>query len=88
METKMEIVCICPGCNRTINKEFLYCPWCGTCRMNMEDKSAMDAVFEKMENLVSENRSKKINRLRNHLDSLKEELDTICLNRQNSGEKK
>ena len=34
---KMTAVCVCGGCGRTIEKDYVFCPWCGRSRVTDED---------------------------------------------------
>ena len=46
----MTAVCVCGGCGRTIEKDYVFCPWCGRSRVTDEDcEEAIDSAFECME---------------------------------------
>lgn len=74
----MEAVTVCLGCGRTINKDYLYCPWCGLEKEDHEEKS-LDSVFEKLEELQYQDRIKYIDKLEAELANLERELDNFTL---------
>ncbi|MGI5059127.1 hypothetical protein [Treponema pectinovorum] len=71
-------VCVCGGCGRTIEKEFLYCPWCGQAKMH-NDKDALEAVFRNLEQKQAENREKRLKKLEKQLDDLEQDLSILAL---------
>ena len=66
---------ICKSCGRTIDSEFLYCPWCGESRLEPEDRESMNAVFTRLVDA----REEKISKMKNQLDELDKELSNIAL---------
>ena len=40
----MKIETICCGCGRTIERDFIYCPWCGHLRVKIESKEYVDSM--------------------------------------------
>lgn len=75
----MITVHICRGCGRTINTEYLYCPWCGYSRIEESANDSLDVVFKRLETMQSEHRENKIEELHTQLEELEKELDTIVL---------
>ena len=75
----MELVHICVSCSRTINKEYIYCPWCGEIQkdadfeQNLTDKS-LELAFDKIQSIQSECRTKRVDKIRNALDKMLLEL--------------
>lgn len=74
----MESVAVCLGCGRTINKDYLYCPWCG---LEKEDHKleSLDSVFEKLEALQYKDKIKHIDKLEAELANIERELDNFTL---------
>lgn len=73
----MQIVGVCKACGRTIEKEFVYCPWCGESQITTLAESfenVLDSAFDKIEDLQVTNRSKRIKQIDNSLCSLEREL--------------
>ena len=70
---------ICKSCGRTIDSEFLYCPWCGESRLEPEDRESMDAVFNRIIELQNSEREEKLSKMKNRLDELDKELSNLVL---------
>jgi uncharacterized Zn finger protein (UPF0148 family) len=75
----MKTMCVCKTCGRTIDGEFIYCPWCGESRLEPEDRKSMDAVFDRIVELQDEAREKRISKMQNQLDELDKELSNLAL---------
>ncbi len=74
----MTRVCVCGGCGRTIDNEFLYCPWCGQEKM-YNKKDALEAVFKELEEKQAQERARQVAKLEQELDSLEHELSILAL---------
>lgn len=74
----MTRVCVCGGCGRTIDNEFLYCPWCGQEKM-YNKKDALEAVFRELEEKQAQERARQVAKLEQELDSLEHELSILAL---------
>ncbi len=74
----MTKVCVCGGCGRTIDNEYLYCPWCGQEKMH-DRKDAMEAVFRNLEQKQAEGRARQIEKLEQELDALEQDLSILVL---------
>lgn len=76
-------VCVCNSCGRTIEKDFLYCPWCGmSMTVNNDsdnDKDFFEPVFEKLAEIQNKNRLLRINKIGNSLKELEEDLSLMVL---------
>ena len=73
-------VCICSGCGRTIEKEFIYCPWCGLSKVSVTSEiDKMEEIFNKLEELQINNRSERIKKIGSRLETLEKELDALVL---------
>ena len=75
----MNKVHICESCGRTINKEYLYCPWCGESRLEPEDRESMNAVVERIVQLQKEERERRLAQMKSQLDALDKELSNLAL---------
>lgn len=71
-------MCICNGCGREIQKEFLYCPWCGNSRVSHEEDS-LDILFNRYETLQKISRKKQLQQMQMQLNELEEELAVFAL---------
>ena len=76
----MKSVCVCKECGRTIEKEFIYCPWCGMSRIGVTDnQEVLDSVFLKLEEKQADDRQKRLRKLETQLDELERDLDVLVL---------
>lgn len=76
----MKSVCVCKECGRTIEKEFIYCPWCGMSRIGVADnQEVLDSVFLKLEEKQADDRQKRLRKLETQLDELERDLDVLVL---------
>lgn len=75
----MQSVAVCLGCRRTINKEYLYCPWCGLKKTENHGLDTLDSVFDRLEALQYQERMKYIEKLEAELADLEKELDNLTL---------
>ncbi|WP_041610413.1 hypothetical protein [Treponema brennaborense] len=75
----MQSVCVCHGCGRTIDTEFLYCPWCGAARIRNAEPEALEPVFTRLEQLQQRGRVKKLKQLDDILAELEKDLTTLVL---------
>lgn len=75
----MQSVAVCLGCRRTINKEYLYCPWCGLKKTEDHGLDTLDSVFDRLEALQYQERMKYIEKLEAELADLEKELDNLTL---------
>lgn len=75
----MNKIHVCKCCGRTINSEFIYCPWCGESRLDPEDRESMDAVFDRLVEIQKQTRYERIAEMKNQLEELDKELSNIAL---------
>jgi hypothetical protein len=75
----MKSVCVCRGCGRTIENDFIYCPWCGLSRVTEDDRQSLDAVFTQLERMQSDNREKRVSNMESRLSRLEKELSALAL---------
>ncbi|MDE5898099.1 MAG: hypothetical protein K2H09_02380 [Treponemataceae bacterium] len=69
---------VCRGCGRTLQTEFLYCPWCGTAAKSggAEYADAGMLQYEKRRNGRTE---QYIETIRQKIEALEKELDVLVL---------
>lgn len=73
-------VCICGSCGRTIEKEFVYCPWCGQSKLSsIPEEARMDEIFNRLEKIQQNNKVERIEKISHKIDDLKNELDALVL---------
>lgn len=77
---KMTAICVCGGCGRTVEKNYVFCPWCGHSRVCDDDaKEAADSVQEiKIEDQV-EKRLARLDEMEKKLNDLEKELNILIL---------
>ena len=76
----MKAVCVCKECGRTIEKEFIYCPWFGVSRLGAKsDKEVLDSVFMQLEEKQTDDRKKRLRKLETQLNELEKDLDVLVL---------
>ena len=75
----MQSVAVCLGCRRKINKEYVYCPWCGLKKTEDHGLDTLDSVFDRLEALQYQERMKYIEKLEAELADLEKELDNLTL---------
>lgn len=71
-------VCICGGCGRTIEKKFVYCPWCGKSKVSFSSNDEhIEQVFRRLEEVQGQDKQNRIDEISKKLKSLEEELDIL-----------
>jgi len=75
----MDTVHVCQGCGRTVNSDFLYCPWCGQSLISGDGRESLDSVFRQLENMQRRDCDKRLTDMQTQLDELEKELDTLVL---------
>ena len=75
----MKNICVCGGCGRTIETEFIYCPWCGQSKIQNNDKAALESVFKSLELKQAEERTRRLAELEKELDELEQDLSILAL---------
>ena len=77
---KMTAVCVCGGCGRTIEKSYVFCPWCGRSRVTGEDcEEAIESVFERIEEKQCEKYLERLEKMEEKLDNLEKDLSVLVL---------
>lgn len=74
----MNFVCLCHNCNKTIDRDFIYCPWCGERNALADDKNEIfDKVFAELEKKQVADISKRISSMKTKLSELEEDLGRL-----------
>ena len=75
----MKIETICCGCGRTIERDFIYCPWCGHLRIKIESREYRNSVGNHKEHNHNDSRIEYIYEMKKKLESLEHELNVLVL---------
>lgn len=75
----MKSVCVCRSCGKTIDSEYIYCPWCGCSRLAQGARGALDTVFLRLEEKQAIDRESRVRRLEQELSVLEKDLDMFVL---------
>lgn len=70
----MDFVCVCNHCGKTINREFLYCPWCGTENSEPDNKAVLDNVFGQLEKKQANDRFSRVKKIETKIAELEKGL--------------
>lgn len=70
---------VCSGCGREIEKNFVYCPWCGIQLIKKESREYQNLFFEQVEQKRRTEQEQKLQNVGKQLDELEKELDVLVL---------
>ena len=70
---------VCSGCGREIEKNFVYCPWCGIQLIRKESREYQNLFFEQVERKRRTEQEQKLQNVGKQLDELEKELDVLVL---------
>ena len=70
---------VCSGCGREIEKNFVYCPWCGIQLIRKESREYQNLFFEQVERKRRTEQEQKLQTVGQQLDELEKELDVLVL---------
>ena len=70
---------VCSGCGREIEKNFVYCPWCGIQLIRKESREYQNLFFEQLEQKRRMEQEQKLQSVGKQLDELEKELDVLVL---------
>ena len=70
---------VCSGCGREIEKNFVYCPWCGIQLIKKESREYQNLFFEQGEQKRRTEQEQKLQNVGKQLDELEKELDVLVL---------
>ena len=71
----MDFVCVCKSCSKTIQKDFLYCPWCGAENAEPGDSAILENIFSQLEVKQSSDRNVRIKKIESQLAEIERSLD-------------
>ncbi|MBP3772957.1 MAG: hypothetical protein J6I53_09765 [Treponema sp.] len=71
----MDFVCVCNNCRKTIEKNFLYCPWCGKENAEPGDASVLEHVFSQLELQQENDRNLRVKKIENKIAEIERGLD-------------
>ena len=74
-EVLMDFVCVCNHCGKTIERDFLYCPWCGKENAEPSDKAVLDNVFGQLEEKQASDRSSRVKKIESKIEEIERGLD-------------
>ena len=70
---------VCSGCGREIEKNFVYCPWCGIQLIKKESREYQNLFFEQVEQKRRTEQEQKLQNVGKQLADLVKELDVLVL---------
>ena len=70
---------VCSGCGREIEKNFVYCPWCGIQLIRKESREYQNLFFEQVERKRRTEQEQKLQNVGKQLDEQEKELDVLVL---------
>ena len=73
----MDFVTVCNHCRKTIQREFIYCPWCGTENSEIGDETVLEHVFEQLEAKQKNDRSARVKKIETKIAEIEAELGVI-----------
>ncbi len=71
-------ICVCKRCGRTLEKRFVYCPWCGCSRV-ADSEDSLDVLLNHYEENRREVRRRQLHKMERELEDLEEELSVLVL---------
>lgn len=70
---------ICGGCGRMIEKQFIYCPWCGAMQIKKTGSEYQKLRCRQAEEKRRAGQEKQLQTVENQLAALEKELDVLIL---------
>lgn len=70
---------VCCGCGRTIERAFIYCPWCGHLRAPVERAVHVDTIANHYDYAYYDAKTEHIENMEKRLAMLEKELDSLVL---------
>lgn len=71
----MNFVTVCKYCSKTIERSFLYCPWCGRENACADDSSVLDNVFRQLAEKQSDDRLSRVKKIETQIAEIEKSLD-------------
>ncbi len=72
-------VCVCGGCGRTIDNDYIYCPWCGQTKSKSNSNHNFDEVFKRLEKKQAAEKIEQLKNMEMKLDALEKDLSVLVL---------
>ncbi|MBQ9909650.1 MAG: zinc-ribbon domain-containing protein [Treponema sp.] len=73
----MDFVCICNHCGKTIERNFVYCPWCGKENSEPSDSRVLENVFSQLEAKQADDRNSRVRRIEIKIAEIEKGLDDL-----------
>lgn len=73
----MDFVCVCSNCRKTIERDFLYCPWCGTQNAEPGDEAVLEHVFSQLEVKQTNDRISRVKKIETKIAEIEKGLDEL-----------
>lgn len=73
----MDFVCVCSQCRKTIEKDFLYCPWCGKENAEPSDSAVLENVFSQLEAKQRNDRLTRVKKIETKIAEIERGLDGL-----------
>lgn len=70
---------VCCGCGRMIEKQFIYCPWCGAAQIKKESGEYQRLLWRQAEEKRRAGQEKQLQTVDKQLSALEKELDVLVL---------
>lgn len=77
----MDFVCICNHCGKTIERDFVYCPWCGKENTEPSDNTVLENVFSQLEVKQANDRNSRIKRIESKIAEIERGLDELSMSK-------
>ena len=75
----MSNMSICGCCGRTTDKSFPFCPWCGTSKVQNEDKTSQEILALNLADKKHNEQFEHMEEIGRQLDELERELSVLVL---------
>ena len=73
----MDFVCVCNNCRKTIDRDFLYCPWCGTQNAEPDDSMVLNHVFSQLEERQTNDRLSRVKKIETKIAEIEKSLKEL-----------
>ena len=73
----MDFVTVCNHCSKTIQKDFIYCPWCGKENSEPSDKAVLDNVFNQLEVKQANDRNTRVKKIETKIAEIERGLNEL-----------
>ena len=73
----MDFVCVCSHCGKTIQRDFIYCPWCGVENSEPSDNSVLENVFSQLERKQANDRVSRVRRIETKIAEIEQSLKEL-----------